>query len=84
MKHGQDWLDFESMWNTYTVGDSRDLARMLPPGEYIDATITSPPYWNLKDYGYKNQIGFGQAYRQYLNDLQRVFKVVFDDDDGNR
>ncbi|MFD2036061.1 DNA-methyltransferase [Belliella marina] len=44
----------------------------------VDVTITSPPYFNLKDYGYKNQIGFGQKYNEYLEDLRLVFEQVFD------
>jgi DNA modification methylase len=38
--------------------DARNLLGVFPktkdgtPKETVDATITSPPYWNLKDYGY--------------------------------
>jgi hypothetical protein len=31
----------------------------------------------MKDYGYKEQIGFGQNYAQYLSDLKAVFKNVY-------
>lgn len=44
----------------------------------ISVTITSPPYHDLKDYGVKGQIGYGQAYDAYLADLKLVFKKVFD------
>jgi site-specific DNA-methyltransferase (adenine-specific) len=37
-------------------GDARILASKLPNGS-ISVTITSPPYWNLKNYGIENQIG---------------------------
>ncbi len=40
------------------------------------ATITSPPYGALKDYGKKNQIGFGQSYEDYLRDMQVVFEQI--------
>lgn len=43
----------------------------------IDVTITSPPYFDLKDYGSENQIGFGQKYGEYLDDLKLVFEQVF-------
>lgn len=43
----------------------------------VDVTITSPPYFNLKDYGSKNQIGFHQTYPDYLEDLRFVFDSVF-------
>lgn len=35
--------------------------------------VTSPPYWNLKDYGTSDQIGFGQKFSEYINDLCDVF-----------
>lgn len=48
----------------------------------IDVIITSPPYWNLKDYEDPNQIGLGQSYEVYLNDLKNIFlycsKIVKD------
>lgn len=45
--------------------------------EIIDVTITSPPYFDVKDYGVKNQIGFGQSYEEYLEDLKIVFCQIF-------
>lgn len=43
----------------------------------IDLIITSPPYYDLKNYGVKNQIGFSQTYEEYLNDLSKVFSECF-------
>ena len=40
----------------------------------IDLVITSPPYWQIKDYGSPGQIGFGQSLHEYLRDLQRVWR----------
>jgi DNA modification methylase len=45
--------------------------------ECLDVTITSPPYWNIKNYGVKNQIGFGQSYNHYLRDIEAVFRAVY-------
>lgn len=45
----------------------------------LSTTITSPPYYNLKDYGVKGQIGQtypGQTYSEYLGDLNDIFKLV--------
>lgn len=64
------------MANAVHVGDSRVLTKLLPT-ESISVTITSPPYFDLKDYGVPNQIGFGQQYEEYLEDLKRVFAEVF-------
>ena len=35
--------------------------------------ITSPPYWQLKDYGNDNQIGFHDSYESYINNLNAVW-----------
>jgi DNA modification methylase len=58
------------------LGDARTLAKTLP-AQSVDVTITSPPYFDLKDYGEPNQIGFGQDYSTYLSDLAAVFGDVF-------
>ena len=36
--------------------------------------ITSPPYWQLKDYGTEDQIGFNDSYEEYINNLNLVWK----------
>lgn len=57
-------------------GDARLLSKRLPD-KSIDVTITSPPYFDMKDYGATNQIGFGQDYDTYLADLRLVFGEIF-------
>jgi DNA modification methylase len=57
--------------------DARKINEILKE-KTVDVTITSPPYFDMKDYGYKEQIGFGQNYKQYLADLKIVFKNVYD------
>jgi DNA modification methylase len=44
----------------------------------ITATITSPPYGALKDYGHKDQIGFGHAYDAYLAEMEAVFRQIYE------
>jgi DNA modification methylase len=63
--------------DTYHIGDARKLLSVLPATQFVDATITSPPYWNLKDYGSKAQVGFGQKYDEYLDDLEKIFAAVY-------
>jgi DNA modification methylase len=43
----------------------------------IDLVVTSPPYWQIKDYGSPGQIGFGQSLHEYLGDLQQVWTECF-------
>jgi len=53
---------------------ARRLARTKP---VLTTTITSPPYWNLKDYGHPRQIGWGQPHDEYLVEMRRVFRTIF-------
>ncbi|MFX0184651.1 MAG: DNA-methyltransferase [Candidatus Hodarchaeota archaeon] len=42
------------------------------PSETITLVVTSPPYWNVRDYG-GEQIGFGQSYKDYIKSLNKVW-----------
>ena len=53
-------------------GDSRKMS--LIPDKSVQLIITSPPYWQLKDYGEKNQIGFNDSYEEYINNLNLVWQ----------
>jgi site-specific DNA-methyltransferase (adenine-specific) len=48
----------------------------------VHLIVTSPPYWQLKDYGTENQIGFHDDYETYINHLnltwQECFRVLHD------
>lgn len=39
----------------------------------IHLIVTSPPYWQLKDYGEEKQIGFNDTYEAYINNLNLVW-----------
>lgn len=45
--------------------------------ESVHLIVTSPPYWQLKDYGTNNQIGFHDEYETYINHLNLVWKECF-------
>ena len=53
-------------------GDSRSLNKIRDKS--VQLIITSPPYWQLKDYGTKDQIGFNDSYEEYINNLNLVWK----------
>ncbi len=53
------------------IGDSRCMEEV--EDESIHLVITSPPYWQLKDYGNGNQIGFNDSYEEYINNLNLVW-----------
>lgn len=52
--------------------DSRKMKEI--PDESVHLVITSPPYWNIKDYGHANQIGYHDSLSGYLENLNRVWK----------
>lgn len=54
------------------TGDSRNLN--LIPDKSVQLIITSPPYWQLKDYGTNTQIGFHDSYESYINNLNLVWQ----------
>jgi site-specific DNA-methyltransferase (adenine-specific) len=56
-------------------GDSRNMIEL--PEKTIHLVITSPPYWQLKDYGTENQIGFNDSYENYINNLNLVWKESY-------
>jgi site-specific DNA-methyltransferase (adenine-specific) len=43
----------------------------------VELIITSPPYWQLKDYGTAEQIGFGDSYDHYIYQLNQVWLECF-------
>jgi modification methylase len=52
-------------------GDSRRMSHI--PDQSVQLVVTSPPYWQLKDYGSSDQIGFNDTYEQYINNLNLVW-----------
>jgi DNA modification methylase len=59
----------------YIIGDCREMKWI--PNESVHLIVTSPPYWQLKDYGVDSQIGFGQTYEDYINSLNTVWLECF-------
>ena len=53
------------------IGDSRQMKEI--PDESVHLIVTSPPYWQLKDYGNGKQIGFNDTYEEYINNLNLVW-----------
>lgn len=57
------------------IGDSRNISKV--ENNSVHLIITSPPYWQLKDYGNDNQIGFDDTYEDYINNLNIVWKECY-------
>jgi site-specific DNA-methyltransferase (adenine-specific) len=63
------------MVDTQHIIINGDCRKMTELGDKsIHLIVTSPPYWQLKDYGSDNQIGFNDSYEQYINHLNLVWK----------
>jgi len=45
--------------------------------ESVHLIITSPPYWQIKDYGDSNQIGFNDTYEDYIDNLNKVWSECY-------
>lgn len=59
----------------FIIGDCRNMG--LIGDNSIPLIVTSPPYWQLKDYGIDNQIGYNQSYEEYINSLNLVWKECY-------
>jgi DNA modification methylase len=57
------------------LSDSRRMSEL--PDESVHLVVTSPPYWQLKDYGNENQLGFHDSYEGYVNNLNLVWNECF-------
>jgi len=57
------------------IGDSRKMIEV--DDNTIGLVVTSPPYWNIKDYGIQGQIGYGQTLHEYLKSLYCVWKECY-------
>jgi len=57
------------------IGDSRNMAEVKD--ESVHLIVTSPPYWQIKDYGDLNQIGFNDSYKDYIDNLNKVWSESY-------
>lgn len=57
-------------------GTCLELIAQLPDSS-IDSVITSPPYWQLRDYGWNGQWGLEPTYQMYLENLWSLMNEVY-------
>jgi len=46
------------------------------PANSVDCVVTSPPYWQLRDYGVEGQLGLETTFEEYIQKLCGVFDEV--------
>ncbi len=61
--------------NTILVGDALTKLRELPPS-CVDCVVTSPPYFQLRDYKITGQLGMEPTVHAWVADLRAVFREV--------
>lgn len=61
--------------HTIVIGDARIMREV--PDESVHLVVTSPPYWQIKNYGGKDQIGFYDTYEQYIENLNKVWAECY-------
>lgn len=54
--------------NKIYCGESLKLLSTLPDNS-IDCIVTSPPYWALRDYGHRDQVGLEVSPEYYINTI---------------
>lgn len=61
--------------DTYCLynGNSLDVLKLLP-SESVQCIVTGPPYYGLRDYGHKNQIGLEDTPEEYIHNLVVLFR----------
>ena len=57
------------------VGDCRERLRELPD-ESVNMVWTSPPYFNMRDYGDEKQIGTERTLQAFISELVSLFSEV--------
>lgn len=60
---------------TIYTGDALECLRQLPD-KCVQCCVTSPPYYNLRDYGVDGQIGLEDTPEKYIEKLVDVFGEV--------
>lgn len=61
--------------NQILLGDSLERLKDLPD-KSVQAVITSPPYWALRDYGVDGQLGLENDFNEYIDKLCNIFDEV--------
>jgi len=59
-----------------TQGDCLDILKTMPDNS-LDCVITSPPYFQLRDYNWTGQWGLEKTYQEYLEHLWSLMDEIY-------
>ncbi len=68
-------LFVEEKAGTLIQGDALKVLKGIQ-GEAFRCCVTSPPYWNLRDYGIEGQVGAEENLEDYIKHLTAIFREV--------
>jgi DNA modification methylase len=68
-------LYYETDCGKLYYGDVLDILKDLP-AKSVNCCVTSPPYWGLRDYGAKGQLGLEKTPEEYVEKMVAVFDEV--------
>jgi site-specific DNA-methyltransferase (adenine-specific) len=57
--------------NTILTGDALAVLKTLPPAS-VDCVVTSPPYYQLRDYGVAGQLGLEPTVDGWVSDVRQI------------
>ncbi len=61
--------------DTIIQGDALAVLKTLPD-QSVNCCVTSPPYWGLRDYNVKGQIGLEETPEEHVEKIVKVFREV--------
>ena len=61
--------------NTIICGAMPEATKGIPDGSF-NCSISSPPYWSLRDYGVDGQLGLEPTFEEYIDKLCTIYDEV--------
>lgn len=68
----KDLVNWKDALNNIVHGDCFEFISKLPD-QSVDSVVTSPPYWQVRDYGTPEQIGLEPTFHEYIEKMCRIF-----------
>jgi DNA modification methylase len=75
MERWSGTTDTALTWNVY-CGDAKDVLSQLQDATY-NCIVTSPPYYWLRDYGVRGQIGQEETVKEYVDAIVGIMSQIY-------